>query len=345
MRIGVMGCGHVADFGHVPAIKETPGLELVALFDPNRQRLNELADKYDVVGRYTSPEAFFDQRLDAVLVASPVGAHKENVLMAADRGVHVLCEKPLAPTEGDSAEMAAAMRRAGKLLFTAFVYRFSQSAQQIRSWVREGIVGEVRALRLVYVWDLHGQWEQDEQGEWVESARFRGRMLEGGPLVDCGVHQIDLARWWLGSEVSSFTSAGAWVADYEAPDHLYLHMDHESGAHTTVEVSFTFGHTAREPFPIFSYHLIGTGGVIRYERNGYLLEARHGQGTIRVPGTGEKDFHGMYAALVRAFETGDVGDLASPEDGIVATRISSEATKAAIALRKQTPIKERQILV
>ena len=70
-------------------------------------------------------------------------------------------------------------------------------------------------------------------------------------MVDCDVHSIDLARHWLGSEVARHTALGAWVADYEAPDHMWLHLDHESGAHTMVEMSFTYGHTAKEPISFF----------------------------------------------------------------------------------------------
>jgi len=152
-------------------------------------------------------------------------------------------------------------------------------------------------------------------------------------MVDCGVHQIDLARWWLGDEVARTTVAGAWVSNYEAPDHLYLHMDHERGAHSMVEMSFTYGHTAKEPNPHFSYHLIGTGGVIRYDRDGYILEARTGEQTIRLPGSSEKNFHGMHAAFAEALRTGEPGHLPSGRDGLIATRLARTATDQAIANR------------
>lgn len=124
---------------------------------------------------------------------------------------------------------------------------------------------ELRSLRLPYVWNLHGKKIQNERGEWVENERRVGRMLEGGPMVDCGVHQIDLARWWMGREVARWQSTGAWIENYQAPDHLYLHLDLESGAHTCVEMSFSFGHTALEPRPYFAYFLIGTDGVLSFE--------------------------------------------------------------------------------
>lgn len=334
-----MGCGVVADYGHLPAIMETKGLELVALFDPDEERVNAAAARFGHPAAHTNVEAFFDERLDAVLVASPAWAHRENVLMAAERGLHVLCEKPLGMDDEEVEEMIAAMDKAGKMLCTGFVYRFSPVAMQMKRWVEENAAGEIRSLRLVYLWDLHGQWEFSADGVWRESPRWRGRMLEGGPMVDCGVHQIDLARWWLGDEVVSFDAAAAWVADYEAPDHVYLHMDHARGAHTMVEMSFTYGHTAKEPAPLFTYELIGTGGVLRYDRNGWLLEARNGQATLRVPGASEKNFPGMHAAWAEALRTGEPGHLPSGRDGLIATQIARTATEKLIERRNaQKPL-------
>ncbi len=331
----MMGCGVVADYGHLPAILDTEGLELAALFDPNPDRVALVASRFGNPPAFTDAEAFFATGLDAVVIASPAGAHLSNIQLAAKHGVHVLCEKPLAMNDAEAEQAIQAMKSAGKMLFTGFVYRFSPVALQIKQWVEQGVIGEVRSLRLIYIWDLHGQYEQDATGEWIESPRWVGRMLEGGPMVDCGVHQIDLARWWLGKEVEHVKVASAWVADYEAPDHVYLHMDHESGPHTMVEMSFTYGHTAREPLHHFSYHLIGTGGVIRYDRDGYVLEARTGAETIRVPGASEKNFHGMHRALSEALRTGDPGHLPTGRDGLIATQIARSATDEAIRHRWQ----------
>ena len=154
-------------------------------------------------------------------------------------------------------------------------------------------------------------------------------------MVDCGVHQIDLARWWLNSEVASYQAMGAWVEDYAAPDHVWLHMDHENAAHTMVEMSFTYGHTVKDPRSHFSYHLIGTDGVIRYDRDGWVFEVRTKHGTHRLPGSSEKNFEGLYAAWARALETGDRADLPTGFDGLRATQIAREATEDVIARHRK----------
>ena len=336
-RIGVMGCGSVADFGHIPHILQTPGLELTAVFDPNDLRARFTADKFGIPKWFTNQDAFLSSGLDAVVVCSPATAHPINVLAAADHRLHVLCEKPLALSDIEAETMIAAMERAERMLLVGFVYRFSPVATQIKQWLAQGLIGEARSLRLIYIWDLHGQYEMLADGSWVESPMWRGRMLEGGPMIDCGVHMIDLARWWLGQDVVGFTSAGAWVDGYAAPDHVYLNMDHEGGAHTMVEMSFTYGHTARFPAPQFSYDIIGTGGMIHYDRNGWLLEARTGTDKIVGQGASEKNFAGMHAAFAEALRTGEPGDFPSARDGLRATQIARAATEEAVLRRPQAP--------
>lgn len=295
--------------------------------------MHAFAAKHGGIPTHTSCESLLESDLRAVTICSPPAAHADNALRAAEHGLAILCEKPISPTEAEAVAMTSAIQALGVPFYIGFVYRFSPVAIQIRRWIREGVIGEVRSLRLLYLWDLHGQWMPDGNGEWIESPRWRGRMLEGGPMVDCGVHQIDLARWWLGSEVVRTTAAGAWVSEYEAPDHVYVHLDHENGAHTMVEMSFTYGHTAARPRSQFVYELIGTGGVIRFDRDGYVLEILNGSGVFRGEGASEKNFAGMYAEFHRAVETGDPGMMPSASDGIMATRIAREATDAVIAGR------------
>ncbi|MFH1567452.1 MAG: Gfo/Idh/MocA family oxidoreductase, partial [Gemmatimonadota bacterium] len=216
---------------------------------------------------------------------------------------------------------------------TGFTARFSPVSLHIRELVRQGAIGEVRSLRLIYIWGAHGKYAAGPDGGRVEQARRAGRMEEGGPLVDCGVHDIDLARWWLGSEVTRWSAAGAWVDEYDAPDHVYLNMDHAGGAHTMVEISYSYGHTAAESVYHLSYDLIGTGGVIRYEMENERLEVRTDRGTeVRTFAAG-KNFEGMYAAFARALGAGSSDELPTGEDGAAATRIARAATELVMAQR------------
>ncbi|CAG7623622.1 Inositol 2-dehydrogenase/D-chiro-inositol 3-dehydrogenase [Paenibacillus solanacearum] len=336
IKIGLMGCGVVARYGHIPAIAASPHFELTAMYEPDASRTNVLQSEHNVPV-FTDTDDFFHAGFDAVIITSPAPCHYTNVLEAARYGKHVLCEKPLATDEREAAEMIAVMERSGLLLFTAFDYRFSPAAQTIKSIVQDGRVGDVRSLRLSYIWNMHGKFADPDPASPDQprqlNMRRAGRMLEGGPMVDCGVHQIDLARWWLDSEVTSCRAEGAWVDEYEAPDHMYLHMRHANEAHTLVEISYSYGFTAKEPVSHFTYRLIGTEGIVYYDREAKIFEMRNSTGTTRFPFAKEKNFSGMYEAFAGAIRSGLPGDVPTGSDGLIATRIARTATEELIGRR------------
>jgi predicted dehydrogenase len=333
-KIGVLGCGMIAERGHLPALVQTPGLVVDALYDLNFHRSLELQRRFGVAHAYPTEDEFWRSDLDAVVICSPAPLHLTHVLKAAEFGKHVLCEKPLAETEADIRVMIAAMTSARRMFFTGFCYRFSPSALEIHRLVREKAVGEVRSLRLTYLWNLHGKWTFDTNNRMIPSPLRVGRMLEGGPMVDCGVHQIDLARWWLGSEVQWQRGIGVWVEDFAAPDHVYLHMGHESGAHTMVEMSFSYNATAKEPRTHFQYELIGTDGVIRFNREEHTFEVRNSHGTRYLPWHPEKNFAGLHREFAHALFTGEPRNMPTAEDGLAVTRIARAATEEAIRDRE-----------
>lgn len=335
-KIGVLGCGMIAELGHLPALKQVGGVSVHCVYDVNWHRALAMQSKFQIPHAFPTEQAFWESDIDAVLICTPAPLHLANVIQAAKHGKHVLCEKPLAMNEPDILQMIRVMENADLMLCTGFTYRFSGVAREIHRLVRSRAIGEVRALRLTYLWNLHGKWTWNDQGERIASPLRCGRMLEGGPMVDCGVHQIDLARWWLGSEVEWQRGIGVWVEDYQAPDHLYLHMGHACGAHTMVEMSFSYNATSREPRTHFQYELIGSDGVIRYNREEHSFELRNSHGTQWLGWHPEKNFAGMHAEFAYALATGDLRDMPTAHDGLMATRIARLATEEAIRDREPT---------
>ncbi|MBI5832504.1 MAG: Gfo/Idh/MocA family oxidoreductase [Armatimonadetes bacterium] len=330
-NIGLMGCGVVADYGHLPAMARTDGLECVALYDPDAVRLSITQSKHRIERGYTDAAEFMASGLDAVAITSPATAHHDNVLLAAAHRLPVLCEKPLALDQAEAEAMISAMQAAGAPLWVGFDYRFSPVSQQIRALIAEGAIGRVRDLRLVYLWDLHGREVRGQDG--VRNQRREGRMLEGGPMADCGVHQIDLARWWTGSEVVDARAEGVWVEGYAAPDHMYLHLDHADGTHTLVEISYSYGASCPEACHTFVYEIIGTDGLIRYDRERREFWLRNSQGSRELTFAGEKNFDGMYAEFSRVLAQGGETTLPTALDGLTATRLAMESTLALMRRR------------
>lgn len=333
-KIGLMGCGAVADYGHIPAILNVPELELYAIFDPDEKNLLRVQEKYGIPNVYADVEKFFRSGIEAVSITSPAPCHKQNVFDAARFGLPVICEKPLAMDKTESEAMIAVMKKAGLPLYSGFCYRFSPCAIKIRNLIKEKAIGDVRALRLIYNWSAHGKYEIDSNGQKVIQKRRAGRMIEGGPMVDCGTHQIDLAMFWLNSDIVACCGHGAWVDDYEAPDHMWLHMDHSNGAHTVVEISYSYHHTSKDRRMEFVYEIIGTEGVIRYDREDRSFTMRNSSGTHLLEFHPEKDFDGMYVEWSNALRTGGSDLLTTAEAGMKVTDIAREATNAAIRKRK-----------
>ncbi|RYG30974.1 Gfo/Idh/MocA family oxidoreductase, partial [bacterium] len=272
----------------------------------------------------------------------PLPTHREHVVRALTTGRDVLCEKPLAVDDAEAAEMQAVAESAGRLLSVGFVYRGSDVTRTLKAWVDDGKIGELRLLRMSYLWNLHGRFSPDENGAWRENPMWRGRMLEGGPMIDCGVHFIDLARIFTGSEIVDGQGAGAWVVEgYDAPDWTLGTLQHENGAVSMIEVGFTYGHTARDPRALFTYDLVGTGGTARYDRELSRLELRNGDGLIEAHGGWEKDFVGMYAAWAEALRKRVLGPLAGVADARAASRwainLTDTAMKCKLSRRLQRP--------
>ena len=108
IRVGVIGCGKIAQVRHIPEYAANPDCELVAFFNPNRKRAEDMAEKYGGKVYDTAEELLADPTIDAVSVCAANYAHAELTIKALKAGKHVLCEKPMATTIEDCEAMVAA---------------------------------------------------------------------------------------------------------------------------------------------------------------------------------------------------------------------------------------------
>ena len=189
IRVGVIGLG--MGHNHVKGFQAHPGCEVVALCDLNPQRLTEIGDKYGVAARYPDPAQLLERTdLDAVSIAVPNKFHHPLVLAACARGLHVLCEKPMAMNVAQAQEMKAAADAAGKVLMINFSFRFNNMSYALKQQVDAGVIGPVYFGRTVW----HRRRGVPGLGGWFTDKELAG----GGPLIDLAVHRIDLALWLMG---------------------------------------------------------------------------------------------------------------------------------------------------
>lgn len=188
-RVGIVGCGGIANGKHMPALKKLPNVELAAFCDLIPERAQNAAKEYGAQGAKvyaTYQELVADPTLDVVHVLTPNKSHAPITIAALEGGKHVMCEKPMAKTGEEAQAMIDAARRTGKKLTIGYQNRFRPDSQYLKQLCDAGKLGEVyyakaHAIRrrAVPTWGVF--LNEEEQG--------------GGPLIDIGTHALDLTLW------------------------------------------------------------------------------------------------------------------------------------------------------
>ena len=332
MKIGLVGCGSVADYGHLPAIGEVEEVELIALADLNERQLKEQASKYDVKHTFTDYRNLLEMKeLEAVVVTTPANTHHRIVLDALDAGKHVLCEKPISDEPDKGWEMVKASKATGKILAVCFEYRLWGPFKDIKVWLDKNLIGPIHVLRLIYNWN----------GPNGEGQRRKLHMtVEGGPIYDCGVHYFDLGRWYLNSEYKQINAIGVHVEGYENPDHVIVTVEFENGTIGLIEESYIYTTRSKDWHKFTQVDVIGTNGAICY----LSTHGSPGVGELRVHSpeetivtnyeAGEKPFAALHRAFAESVKRGEIVDIASGEDGVKAIEAAGKALN--LARREKT---------
>ena len=189
LRCGVIGLG--MGQSHVKGYQSHPDAEVVAVADIDAGRLKAAGDKLDVRGRYTDPlEMLRKEKLDMVSVATPNKFHKPLTIAAIKAGCHVLCEKPMALNAAEAEAMLDAARQAKRRIMINFSYRFTEQAYALKEQVDQGLLGDIYFARTV--------WHRRQCLRSISGWFCRKELSGGGPLLDLGVHRLDLALWMMG---------------------------------------------------------------------------------------------------------------------------------------------------
>lgn len=189
LGIGIIGLGMGRN--HIPGYRSHPQAEVVAIADPDPARLAEIGDQYGIARRYASAEEMLQaEKLDVVSVATPNKFHAPLTIAALEAGCHVLCEKPMAMNALEAQQMLDAAKRTGRRLGINFSYRFSEQSMALRREVDAGSLGDIYFARTVW----HRRRGFPGFGSWFGQKALSG----GGPLIDLGVHRLDLALWLMG---------------------------------------------------------------------------------------------------------------------------------------------------
>ena len=200
LRAGIVGLGWAGE-QHLKSYVDLPGVEAVALAGLEEERLEALGESYGVPNLYKDYEGLVAREdLDVVSVCTPNHLHAPIAVAALEGGKHVLCEKPLARTGAEAGSIVRAAREAGRVVQVAFTQRERGDVQALKRHVLEGNLGRV--------YHVKASWMRRDgipgMGSWFTSKEMAG----GGPLIDLGVHMLDMALYLLGEpEVESVSCA------------------------------------------------------------------------------------------------------------------------------------------
>ncbi|EJR41888.1 Gfo/Idh/MocA family protein [Bacillus mycoides] len=204
LKVGVIGCGSIAQYRHLPEYEANPYVQIVAVCDSNKKRAKEVANKYGV-NMYTDYNELINcEELDAVSVCTPNDLHASISIVALQSGIHVLCEKPMATSKKDAEMMIEAAEKSGKKLMIGHNQRFVTSHQKAKQLIGNGEIGKIYSFRTAFGHSGPENWSVDGKESWF----FKKDEAFLGAMGDLGVHKADLIRYILNEEI---TEVGAFV--------------------------------------------------------------------------------------------------------------------------------------
>lgn len=270
--IGIIGSGGIAQGAHLPGYKalEKEGVKIVAVSDVNPEVARKAAEAFDVPHVFTDYKEMLQlDEIDAVSVCTPNFLHKQPTIDALNAGKHVLVEKPLAMNAEEGKAMVEAAKRNHKKLQVGFMTRFQATSQALKRFIDAGEMGEIYFARAVAMrrrgipgWGVFTQ--KDKQG--------------GGPLIDIGVHILDLTLWLMGHPKPTLCSGRAYAKfgpregvlglmgqwdpkAFTVEDFAVGLVRFENGATLVLESSFCANQEERDRF---NTELFGTEGGCSY---------------------------------------------------------------------------------
>jgi predicted dehydrogenase len=190
VRIGVIGAG--IGYVHVSNLKNVPDVEVVAICDLNEERARRVADEFGVPNVFTDHMEMLKQDwIDGVLVCTPNFLHASLTIDSLQAGKHVMCEKPMAMCAADAEKMVEAAKNSGKILMMGFNNRFRGDSQLLKKYIEAGELGDIYYAKTGWV----RRKGIPGLGGWFTTKAKAG----GGPLIDLGVHVLDLTLWLMGN--------------------------------------------------------------------------------------------------------------------------------------------------
>jgi predicted dehydrogenase len=276
MRVGFTGGGNITDT-HIRAVQGVPGLQAVGVCGPNAAKVGTLALREGLIAAPSLASLLDQTSLDLVCIGSPSGVHADEIALAASRGCHVLCEKPLDVTLERVDAAIAAVERAGVSLGVFFQDRCTPAFREARDAIATGRLGRVLLV------DARVKWYRAP--EYYKTAAWRGTpsLDGGGALMNQGIHTVDLLLYLLGDVTAVHARAATALHAIDVEDTLVASLVFASGALGTLQAT-----TAAYPGYPRRVEITGTEGTLLIEHDriaGWDLKSGHIDGATLTSAT------------------------------------------------------------
>jgi xylose dehydrogenase (NAD/NADP) len=247
LKWGILGCANIARRAVIPGLHLSELNEAAAIASRDADKAKRTAEELNIPVAYDSYEALLaDDSIDVVYIPLPNHLHREWAIRAAEAGKHILCEKPLALTEREAAEMAEAAAKAGVRLAEAFMYRHHPRYDTIKEIIASGEIGEIRGIRGAFTFNNAGD---------KKNVRYR-KDWGGGSIYDVGCYPISAARLLLGREPEAATVNALFSPEHDDVDMMASGLIEFPGS---VALAFDCGMWAA---PRNTLEVLGSEGII-----------------------------------------------------------------------------------
>jgi len=270
-RVGIIGCGRIAQTRHIPEYADNNDVQIAGYFDLNTNRANSLAEKYGGKVYASVDDMLADPEIDAVSVCVVNTMHAEVSIKALNAGKHVLCEKPMATTLEDCIAMVEAAKKNNKYLMIGQNQRLAKAHIKAKKLLTQGVIGDVITFTTCFGHGGPEGWCIDRNGSpWF----FDKNRASMGVLADLGIHKIDLVQFLLHRNIIETTCKLVTLDKLDTDgnpisvdDNAYCIFKMDNGIMGTLTASWTY-YGQEQNSTVF----YGTEGIMRiYEHPQYAI--------------------------------------------------------------------------
>jgi predicted dehydrogenase len=326
LRAGVVGYGRMGR-GFVAAMQQSEFWEVAAICDVS-PKARELAGKSAPGAQIMArPDSIFsDKSIDVVGLFTLADARPGQIRRALKAKKHVIAEKPLAADVETEWELVKEIEASDRLVAVNLFNRNAWYHKDMRAFIAEGEIGDLAILRICHMTPGHMPTE--------------GHEPEGPPFHDCGMHYVDVARWYAQSEYEKWHAQGIRMWNYKDPWWVNSHGHFANGVVFDITQGFVYGHLAKDKTHNCYVEAIGTKGICRMTHNfiDATIEMHGMHATVKKTGLfNDKKLDVMVDIFARSVAGGKNLGMPSARDSVIASEVSWAMLRDAVA--NEPPVK------